>query len=101
MSERERIEIARSRHEKLARQIEESPLNNPVREVLLLRLKVANHAGFAAVNREFEKELERYRANHLPSYRPRLSFSPRPTRSSASFAAAMSGVTANSAGAFG
>lgn len=85
MSERERNEITRCRHEKLARQIEESPLNNPVREVLLLKLKVASREGFAAVLREFESEMERYRVAHLPSYRARLAAcSPRSARSSAS-----------------
>lgn len=72
MSERERKKITQARHEKLVRQIEESPLNNPVREVLLLKLKVASVAGYAAVLREFELEMELYRAAHLPSYVPKL-----------------------------
>lgn len=72
MSEQERIVITECRHQKLAKQIEESPLNNPVREVLLLKLKVASSAGYAAVLREFEEEMELYRAKHLPSYRPKL-----------------------------
>ncbi len=83
MSEQERIVITECRHRKLAKQIEESPLNNPVREVLLLKLKVASSAGYAAVLREFEEEMELYRAKHLPSYRPKLlekrvTIAPRP-----------------------
>lgn len=72
MSEQERIVITECRHQKLAKQIEDSPLNNPVREYLLLKLKVASSVGYASVQREFEQEMELYRAAHLPSYRPKL-----------------------------
>ena len=55
--------------EKLAKQIEESPLDNPVRDQLLRRLKVANSAGRAAVMRDFEQDMDAYRAKVLPSCR--------------------------------
>jgi hypothetical protein len=58
--------------EKLAKQIKESPLDNPVRDGLLRRLKVANNAGRASVLRDFEDEMKNYRARVLPCCRKGL-----------------------------
>jgi len=55
--------------EKLAKQIEDSPLDNPTRDLLIRRLNVANSAGRAAVVRDFDEEMKKYRAAHLPSCR--------------------------------
>lgn len=55
--------------EKLAKQIEASPLDNPTRQQLISRLKVASHEGCAAVIRDFEAGMEKYRREKLPSYR--------------------------------
>jgi hypothetical protein len=58
--------------EKLAKQIEDSPLDNPVRDGLLRRLKVANSAGRAAIVRDFDDEMKKYRARILPCCRKEL-----------------------------
>lgn len=55
--------------QQLAKKIESSPLDNPVRDYLLKKLKVASSTGKAAVVREFDEEMEKYRAKHLPSHR--------------------------------
>lgn len=73
MNEKERQEITQRQHEKLAKRIEESPLDNPVRDVLLKKLRVASTNGYATVSREFEEEMEKYRTRCLPSRRPRHS----------------------------
>lgn len=56
--------------QKLAKQIESSPLDNPIRDQLIRRLKVASSAGRAAVMRDFEDEMKKYRARKLPCCRP-------------------------------
>ena len=58
--------------EKLAKQIEESSLDNPVRDQLVRRLKVASSAGRAAVMRDFEQAMNAYRAKVLPSCREKF-----------------------------
>jgi len=55
----------------LAKQIEESPLDNPTRDLLIRRLKVASAEGAAKVQRDFEEEMVKYRARVLPSCRGR------------------------------
>lgn len=71
MTERERQDITVRQHQKLARDIEESPLDNPVRDLLLKKLKVGSTVGIALVVTEFATAMHEYRCRCLPSYRKR------------------------------